>query len=261
MLNARKYLATVTIALLVTLSFSAQAADAPPPALSEMWTMTIKDDQRAEFFEAFKEHMAYRTEAGDPRVWRTYTPLLGDDVGLVAVRYCCFHWADADAYQEWNEANPGISQHWNENVAPHVKSYGHYYDRIDWHNTNMKSGWGPYRYYGVTNFTPKPGKGGEFDAARVEISQIALNHGWATEERPWIWTSNIGGSPTETIVVPYKKYADMDRDPQAFFDFLARVMESDEAADDLFNRFTDNVAEQDYQIWQYHEDLSMKAPD
>ena len=260
MMNARKFVISAAAALLALSSIASHAANTVP-GLSEMWTMTPKSDQRAEFMKGLKAHMEFRTEAGDPRVWKTYTPMLGDEIGIFGVRYCCFYWADVDAYREWSEANPEVGQHWEENVGPHVEKYGHFYDRIQWANSNLMSEWGPYRYYGVTEFTPAPGKAGELDAARNEISQVALNHGWATEEHPWIWSTNIGGTPKETLVIPYKRFADMDRDEQSFFNFLARVLGSEEAADRLFSGITDNVSSQSYQIWELHEDLSMQNPD
>jgi hypothetical protein len=260
MLKTRNFFFAAAVALMMAVPTVALADDAVP-SLSEMWTMTIKTDHRADFFKGLKAHMAFRTEAGDPRVWKTYTPMLGDEVGMVAVRYCCLNWADVDAYREWSENHPEVGENWEQNVAPHVESYGHYFDRIQWEQSNVKGDWSQFRYFGATDFTPMAGRGGEFDAARIEISQIALNHGWATEDHPWIWSTNIGGSPSETLVIPYKKLADMDQDDDSFFNFLAEVKGSEEAADELFSGLTDNTASQSFQIWELHEDLSMQKPD
>lgn len=250
----------VLLSLAFLLPLSAPAADAPPP-VSEMWTMVPKADHRDAFFEAFKEHLAVRAEAGDPWVWKTYTPVLGDSIDMVAVRYCCFEWADLDSYREWSESNPSVEKHWHDKVDPHVASYGHYFDQVSWVNSNIERGWGPYRYFAVTEFSPKAGMAGEFDAARDEIAQIALNQGWANETRPWMWSSAIGGEPSESLVIPLEKYADFRRDQQSFFNFLSGVMGSDEAADQLLNRFNGTVANRQVQIWELHEDLSMQTPD
>lgn len=260
MLKANRILLYAVAALIVSLSTMVQAAEAPPN-MAEMWTMKPKADQRAQFFEALKNHMAFRTEAGDPRVWSTYTPMLGEDIETVAVRSCCIKWADVDAYKKWNEENPEVSKNFYETVGQHVESYGHYYDRISWANSNIKSEWGPFTVFGATKFTLKPGMGGQFDEARDKISQIALNHGWATPDHPWIWSTAVGGVPTESIVVPYSNYADMARDEQTFFDFLAGVMGTDEAAEALFKQMADSVASQEFQIWEYQEDMSMKRPE
>ncbi len=122
MKKASKYLLTALTALLILLPLASQAAESWP-RVSEMWTMVPKADERDKFFEGLKKHMAFRSEQGDPRAWQTYTPMLGDDINLVAVRYCCFNWADADSYRDWGESNPEISAHFDKHVGAHVESY------------------------------------------------------------------------------------------------------------------------------------------
>ncbi|MBT8040079.1 MAG: hypothetical protein HKO85_05705 [Xanthomonadales bacterium] len=232
------------------------AAQDAPHRLSEMWTMVPKADQSKDFYDGLKAHMEMRAELGDPRTWDAYTPMLGDELNIVGVRSCCFNWADMDAYRKWSEENSAVNDHFQSHVAPHVESYAHYIDEISWVNSNWKSDWGPYRFFGATQFKLKPGHAGTFDAARDKISQIAINQGWATEEHPWIWSRQVG-SLTESIVVPYRNFADMEPGEQNFFDFLSNVLGSDEAADALFKDLTSGVEEQSYQIWELNESLSM----
>ena len=65
----------------------------------------------------------------------TYTPMLGENLNMVAVRYCCFNWADADSYREWGTENEVVQKHWSEKVDPHVAQYGHYFDEVSWVNS------------------------------------------------------------------------------------------------------------------------------
>ena len=97
----------------------AMAQDSPPP-LAEMWVLTAKAGHGEEFRTAVKEHMAFRTEHGDPRAWQAYSPVLGDDLNRLAIRFCCIEWSDVDAYREWNMSAPEVGEHYDENVAPHV---------------------------------------------------------------------------------------------------------------------------------------------
>lgn len=257
MQKASKHLLAAFAALLILMPFASQAAESWP-TVTEMWTMVPKADERDKFFEGLKKHMEFRSEQGDPRAWHTYTPMLGDNINLVAVRYCCFNWADADTYRDWGEANPAVSEHFDKHVGAHVESYGHYFSEVSWGNSNIKSEWGPYRYYAVTEFTLKVGQSGHFDEARDAISQISLNQGWANEDRPWMWARSVGGTPKESIVIPHKNFASMHSDGESFFNFMARVMKSESAAEELFQKLSGAVAEQDFQIWELHEDLSMK---
>lgn len=251
----RSIIAVAVLGLFLAAPLAAQDA---PPRLSEMWTMVPKADQAEAFYDGLRAHMDVRAEHGDPRTWRAYTPMLGENLNVVGVRSCCFSWADMDAYRKWSMDNPDVNEHFQGHVAPYVESFGHYISEISWGNSNWKSGWGPYRYFGATQFKLKPGHAGTFDAARDKISQIAINQGWATEEHPWMWAREVG-SLTETVVVPYKNYADMEAGDQNFFEFLSGVLGSEEAADALFKDMGNSVEEQSYQIWELNENLSMKA--
>ena len=255
MTKPSKTLLFIMTGLLALAPFAAQAQD--PGNIAESWAMVPKQDQREEFFDGLKEHMEVRSEAGDPWKWYTYTPVLGDELDRVVVRTCCFNWADKDAYDKWAAENPKVQEHWAETVAPHVQSYAHNFSNVSWVNSNIESDWGPYRFYKVTEFTIHSGMASEFDAARDKISQIALNQGWAGEERPWIWTTAIGGSATESIVTPMKNYADMEPKGQTFFNFLSGVLGSDEKAEEVLQQLSKTVASQETQIWELHSDLSM----
>ncbi len=256
MKNASKFLLLLMTGLLTLAPLAAQAQN--PGAISEMWTMVPKPDHRTEFIEALQEHMKVRADAGDPWVWNTYSPMLGENLDVIAVRYCCFDWAEKDAYEKWSADNPKVQEHWNTAVHPHVQSYGHYFDRVSWVNSNFDSDWGPYRFFRVTAFTLNAGMASEFDAARDKISQIALNQGWSGEERPWIWTTGVGGTSIERIISPMKNYADMEPEGQTFFNFLSGVLGSDEKAEELLQSLASTVASQETQIWEWHRDLSMK---
>lgn len=241
--------------LFVLLAVPALAKDTPPP-IAEFWIFTPNNGENADFWAAFKEHIEIRKEADDPWAWGTYTPVLGDEMGRVSVRYCCFNWADVDAYRAWNEENPNVGQHWNEHVAPHVAKTEHFFTKLGWSNSNWQEG--DYKFFGVTSFKLKPSAVAEFDVARDKMSQIAIDQGW---KGSWMWSTRVGGSPMESIVVPYKNFADMQRDGESFFGFLSRVLKSDDAAAKIMSDFTAPVWGQDYQVWEYHPEHSMKRED
>lgn len=250
-----KIMKFILATLFILLAAPILAQDAPGP-MAETWTMTPNAGENDKFWKAFKEHIEVRKEAGDPWAWNVYTPLLGDNMGRVSVRYCCFEWADVDAYRVWNVENPEVGEHWAEKVAPHVAKVEHYFTKLDWGNSNWEDG--DYKYFGVTSFKVKPSALAEFDRARDKMSQIALDNDW---KGSWIWSTRVGGSPMESIVVPYASFADMQRDGESFFGFLARVLKSDEAAAGIMADFTAPIWGQEYQVWEYHEQHSMKRED
>lgn len=235
---------------------AATAQDDAGP-LEEMWLLTPKSGQASEFYQALKDHMAYRSEHGDPRVWLAYTPMLGNGLSRVQVRYCCVTWADVEAYREWGAKNPDIDTHFNEHVAPYLDKAAHYFEAVDKTNSHWVDN-DDYRYFAVTEFHSKPGKRGDFAAAAEEMSQIALNQGWATKDRSWEWFKRIGGTPVDSLVVPHVNLAELDGGDRGFFDFLVKQMGSVEAATALTQRFDASTRKRSFQIWEYQENLSMK---
>lgn len=233
------------------------AQDTPP--LAEMWIIVPKPGHSEELSAALKEHMAFRSEHGDPWRWDAYTPHLGDDLDRIAVRSCCHNWADVDSYREWNMSTPGVAAHFDEHVAPHVEKYAHYFEEIDWANSHWNAEGGPYKYFAVTEFSVKPAQGSEFHAARNKMSQIAINQGWANDERSWLWATTIGGKPQVSVIVPHENFASMADSGEGFVDFLAKQMGSAEAAAELMSHFSGAIWSSDYQVWVHRDDLSMTS--
>jgi len=236
-------------------------AQDPPPPVSEIWVMVPKAGHEQEMSAAIAKHSQHRSEQGDPRQWVAYTPLLGDELNHVAVRSCCHNWADVDGYREWLEAHPAVNAHFGEHVAPHVERYAHYFEEIDWANSHWNSDGGPYTLFAVTQFALKSGHEADFHAAREKMSQIAINQGWANDERSWLWTTTIGGKSTVSVVVPYKNFAGMGSSGEGFVDFLAQQLGSMEAASELMKQFAGASWGSDYQVWVYEPKLSMKNED
>ena len=236
------------------------AEDSPPP-LAEIWMMVPKIGHGSELGKALSKHMAYRTEQADPRSRQAYSPMLGDELTRIGVRFCCFNWADLDSYREWSESNSQVSEHFREHVIPHVEKWEHYFESIDWKSSNWSEKNAPYKFFAVTEYNIKPGHGADFGEARDKIIQIAINQGWANDDRPWLWSKTIGGKPQESIVIPHANFASMDRGDESFFRFLAEQMGSEEAAASLMKQFEGSVWSSEFQIWEHQEDFSMSDDD
>jgi hypothetical protein len=249
---------------LLLLCFAAPApvvAQETPPPLAEMWLFTPKAGHSMEFFSGLKSHMAFRSEQGDPRAWQTYTPLLGEHLNGVGVRYCCFAWADADAYRQWEAGKPEVQAHFDEHIAPHMESVAHYFETVDWANSHWSDVKGPYRLFAVTEFSVEPGHAAEFDAAREKMSQIAIEQGWASDDHVWLWASSIGGQSRHSIIIPHRNFASLDNAGETFPQFLANRLGSAEAAAELMKSFQGATTAADFQIWEHQAEFSMPESD
>jgi hypothetical protein len=253
------YILSLLAALFFLLPATSMAEDSPPP-LAEMWVISYKVGHGSEFRKALAEHMKFRAENGDPRDWQSYTPMLGEDLNRVSIRYCCFNWADQDSYREWAKGAEKVSEHFQKHVGPHTVHAAHYFKSMNWKNSHWADNAGEASLYAVTDFKIKPGHGAEFRSARDKLLQIALNQGWANDEHSWIWTSTIGGAPTEGIVIPHKNFASMDRDEDSFSRFLSEHM-GEEGAATLLKQFSSSTSGSEFQIWEQQKDMSIDSGD
>ncbi len=230
--------------------------------LTDVWFVVPKQGMEQQFEEAARAHMAYRAEQGDSRSWQAYRAVVGDKVNVIQWRYCCFDWADQDAYLV-DEQEKGLGAHWNENVHPYVDHYHHYLDKNDWEHSYWPTGedveTGPY--YGVTSWTWKMGSGPGPDEARKKLSKAALDAGWGEAGNEWLWLQQIGGKPTIRIVTTHADYAGMAPPEPSFFEVMSEYMGSAEEVGALFDEFGAGLASSDYTVWMHDESLSAPHED
>lgn len=238
--------------ILFVLSGPVAAQDEPPGNQAEVWVVTVKDGMDSEFREAFKDHIKYRVRKNDPWEWRTYTPIIGDDLNHYVIRYCCTDHAGLDSYRQWTqEAKTG--EHWNEKVDPTVASYRHYLQTVDFDNSNWPEGDPAFQLFGVTRYTHKMGVASSIEAGKTALSTSAKEGNWP---RSWAWLRNTGGAGNLELVVPYMDYAEMAPTEESFAEFLARLHGADKAGE-MLQSFSDNFTATDYTVYRYLPDMSM----
>lgn len=221
--------------------------------VADSWRVVVKDGHDQEFEEAYKAHLKHRKRKGDTRAWKTYAPILGDDLNHYVIRYCCVSYAEMDGYRAWS-VDKKMNDHWNDNVDPHVESYRHYFSELDLENNNWPEEDPGYTMFGVTQWKVKSGRGGAAAAAKKSLSDHAKDGGWP---RNWAWSDRIGGKDVLTLVSPYMNYADMKGPEGGFVGFLAgRVGE--EAAGKMLSGFSENFHGSSYTVYRLMDEMSMK---
>ncbi|MDH3612068.1 MAG: hypothetical protein OEU90_08595 [Gammaproteobacteria bacterium] len=248
------------VALILPLGVLADSHEEELPSLSDVWIMVPKQGMEGQFESAIQAHMAARAEGEDSRNWAGFRVVLGHNLNMYQWRYCCFDWADQDAYLS-EEQEKGFNAHWSENVHQYVDHYHHYLENTDRENSNWPEDEPTGPYYGVTTRTWKQGAGPGPNEARKKLSQLALNEGWAEEGHKWLWLSRIGGKPMLAIVTEHENFADMAPSEPNFFEFVTEQMGSAEEADAVFTEFGSGFASSDYTVWMFDPDLSTPADD
>ncbi|HKJ16159.1 MAG TPA: hypothetical protein VJ984_02260 [Xanthomonadales bacterium] len=248
-------------AILLASSYPTMAQEGPEGNVAEAWIVNVDMASQPAFEEAFKAHVDVRKKHNDPFEWHVYVQETGNSMSTYMIRACCFAWAEKDAYETWGEENPEVNADWGEYVHPHVSSYGHHYSTLDFANSNWPDDGSEINFVGVTSYQIKTGHSAQFEAVKAELSQIALNEGWAQAGHHWAWTSSVDGANTVNLAVPHENFASMATPDPDFFQFLSQHLGSEEAAAGIFQRFTDATDGSDYTIYRHRSDLSMSDSD
>ncbi|MEL7185246.1 MAG: hypothetical protein AAFN50_02280 [Pseudomonadota bacterium] len=228
------------------------------PSLSDVWIVAPKTGMFNEFTAAMSEHMEWRAEVGDSRTWMAFVPVVGDNLNRVMFRSCCYEWADQDGYVA-EAIEKGFGANFDEMVGDYVDHAHHHIDETDFENSHWTDdATGPY--FGATTWYLDAGSHPEAYAARMKLSQLALD-GWASDDNQWIWVMNTGGSPTLAVVSSYSSYAEMAPPEESFYEFIAEKLGSEEAANELFADFSKGKVKSDYTIWRYVPELSSVSED
>ncbi len=255
----KKTITCSMLAILTAMSLTAMSAlaqDEAPGSIAEMWTVRVDFANQQAFEEAVKGYMALAKEMNSPEHWETYTKNTGDDFDAYYFRTCCFHWADRDAIEAWHDDNTALQEYWDANAEPHVSSYEHDFESIDFANSHWPDDMGEPKFVGVTTYKIKTGAGQQFSAVVEELSQIAKNHGWAEQGHEWAWVESINGKYTVGIAIPHANYADMEAPDPNFYQFLAEHLGSEEAAAAKFQAVNAATDGSYYDIYMHRPDLS-----
>ena len=96
----------------------------------------------------------------------------------------------------------------------------------------------------------------DFEAMKAKYAQMAKEHNWADGKIYWVWESHIGGEPVESLIAPFKDYADMAPPEPTFREFVVKTV-GEEKADAMYAKFSATIADEDYTVWKLLTELSM----
>ena len=249
--SIHKSLFSIPVFIFLLLPLTLQGEAAKPPELAEMWIITVKDGMQTEFEKAFATHLQARAKAGDPRAWQVYTPHTGESLNHYVIRFCCFNWADRDAYTEWGKKSK-ITEDWDNNVDQYVANYGHEYTRMDHENSNWQDNSKQLQFVGVRSFTLKHGS--DVGESVKAISTMAKDMKW---DESWSWSYSVSGPATLSLVFPFADFTDMQPPEVSFRKAAIKHLGSEEKVDKMFKKFDSNFKSSEYTIYSHRPELSM----
>ncbi|NNF67995.1 MAG: hypothetical protein HKM98_10855 [Gammaproteobacteria bacterium] len=229
------------------------ADDHKAPDMVDSWVMVVKDGHTENFEKALKEHLKYRAKKGDTRVWKTYEPIIGDDLNHYVIRHCCSTYAAMDDYRNWTQKSK-TGDHWNDNVDEHVAEYRHHLIRVDMKNSHWPEDDSSYELFGVTTWDAKSGRAAAISSSKAALSEAAKSGDWP---RYWSWSTQITGEGGLMLVSPYSNYADMETPGDGFAAFLAEQV-GQEKAGMMLSSFSENFHGSEFSVYRLNRELSMK---
>ena len=238
---------------LITPYITYAAEEEKQPSLADSWIVTPKAGKNSDFEKAFKKHIKFRAKKGDPRVWQTYVPTIGDNLNSYIIRSCCIKWEDIDSYAVWSEKNK-IQENWDKNVDKYVATYSHHYNQLDFENSRWPEKDDHFKLFAVTSYKTKVGSGKKIEQSKKKISDYAKKMKWSYS---WSWSWGIGGSSNLNLVVPYANYAGITPPKKGFAQVLSDHLGSEAKAQEVLDSWNDNFESTSYSIYQLRDDLSM----
>ncbi|GAA5188617.1 hypothetical protein [Ferrimonas gelatinilytica] len=248
---ARK-LVWVTLPLVMAFSAVLHAED----TLADHWMVTPKAGEQKTFEEALKKHLNYRQGKGDPRQWKVYVQVLGENLNTYIIRSCCFKWAEMDQYRQWGQDNR-TTDHWNDHVKPLVAHASHNFSRLDMVNSHWPEDDSEYQYFGVSQMKVKAGHAASTRSDLATISDHAKEMKWPYF---WSWSWQEAGDNTLSLVTPFPNYAAMESPQTSFFEALKQHLSSESRAQKLIESWSSHFSDSRYDLYRLRTDLSMTKP-
>jgi len=201
--------------------------------------------------QAIKVHAAFRKSKGDPRVWKVYTPVLGDNLNMFVIRSCCFEWAGLDSYEKWGRKSQ-VSQHWNKTADQFVAKYIHNLHKWDMSNSHWPKDV-EHKFVGLTSYKVKLGHWRAMKKDREMMSKAAIAEKWPYQ---WAWGNTIAGEREQKLAVAYKDYSAMEPPEKSFSAMLTQHMGDKEKAKELLTRWSSHFDKITYNIYRLRADLT-----
>lgn len=236
--------------LMLVASSSALADGHDKERLAQFWVMHAKPGEMEALESAMKKHLTHRKELEDPRDWGIYSPVLGSELNMIAVRAGGFTWQDMDSYREWSKQKQP-DKHWQEHADKHIASYEHHMSVLDTKNSHWPEDV-DYRYVGVTSFVIKPGHRNGVEEDIKTFADAAKAQNWPYN---WSFSEEVGGRGNLMIAIPYKNWAAMAPPETKFAEMLAKHLGGEDKAKAVFERWSDHFEKSHYQIWARRDDL------
>lgn len=207
----------------------------------------------AEMEQAIAEHARWRAAEGDPWIWDVYQVVTGDNLGTYFARSPSRAWADLDSYDAG--FGPRGGAHFNETVAPHLRSNSSMITRLRADEARLPEEPGEMRLFSVAMYQIKAGQMSEFWEVVGQFHQAIEQ---ADVPVYYSFHSVVAGGtgPEIHLVTLHRNWADFEQPDPTVMQALQQAY-GEEGAAELGQRFSDTIESGKHMVLRLRPDLSV----
>lgn len=219
--------------------------DKEPGRLVDAWFVEAKAEAGDAFWKALKEHAQWRRDNGDPWQWSFYVAVTGNVGDKVTIRSGGHRIEDLDAYQN-SEFSKKASEHWDQNVHPHVKSYYRSFSTRDSELYDWPEG--DYKLFWVYTMDLKPGHGRDFREG-LKVIREARDAAGVSNPHSWSWSTTGSRVNRVSYVAARANWDGFNQPEDSLMDVLEKKM-GEEKARAFMKDLMSNVENMSSQVYR-----------
>ncbi|GLP95430.1 hypothetical protein [Paraferrimonas sedimenticola] len=213
------------LALVSTFTFAKEES------LARVYTMYVDYADQPAFEQAFKKHVKWRKDAGDPWTWNVYQVVDGKSIGAYLVRSGNHTWADLDAAEAFG---PKASSNWRSGPSQYLKGVNMmmtstWGDAVNWPEENFNP-----KFYQIVKYRVHIGKMQQMRDAAKDIHKAIVDTKWPMKYA-FVQTESGGSGNTVRLVLPYETWTAMEAPEMKFMDMLTKAYGKEKAEAVLAN--------------------------
>ncbi|HSG07189.1 MAG TPA: hypothetical protein VLA36_02450 [Longimicrobiales bacterium] len=244
---------TLITSAVAVLSIGAFAPPTLAQNLTDVWVLHPKAGVGNGFEAALRDHMEWRTEAGDPWRWSVYTVETGPDVGAYIIRSSGHSWADFDAYEEGFGPQAGLRV--AAGFGNMIQSVEHRIEATDTARTRAAPNPDDMNLFNVVTWYPRAGQMETLNNVINKFFSAIEEHDHPTYYTVLNTASGSQGPPSITVAFHNANWAGFaDPDP-SIMDIMQETY-SEEEMEEIQEQFGQAMARAEDYVVRLRRDLS-----
>ena len=246
-------MSTLITSAVAVLSLGAFAPPTHAQNLTDVWILKPKAGVGMGFEAALRDHMEWRTEAGDPWRWNVYTVETGPDVGTYLIRSSGHTWADFDAYEDGFGPQAGLRV--AAGFGDMIQSVEHRIEATDTARTRAAPNPDDMNLFNVVTWYARAGQMEMLNEALDKFLSAIKEHDHPTYYTVLTTASGSQGPPSITVVFHEANWADFAESDPTIMEIMQETYSETEMKE-IQEQFGMAMARAEDYVVRHRRDLS-----